>query len=335
MMRRQIFLWMGLVVLFLSFGLSREGFAAEYRVKRGDTLVKISKKFGVSTQDLKQANGLQGSALKPRQILTIPGRANAATAKSAHPRITAEKTSRKIPSANLSTHVVRKGDNIYSIAKKNGLTVSDIMKANHLHSNRLKIGQRLALSKPEVRREVAAAEKPQTVDVSEPMEGDELEEDDLASPEEDMASVELDKETTAALFGKWNSPDERRLFVRVAMGFLGAPYRLGGSSVRGLDCSAFVKKIYAFFNVSLPRTAREQSRVGKRIARNDLEAGDLVFFNTRRSALGHVGIYIGNDEFVHAAAGRSRAVKVDTLNKPYYDKHFVKAVRLKSLDEGT
>lgn len=328
-MRRQIFLWMGLVVLFFSFGLSRDALAGEYRVKRGDSLYKIAKKYGVSKQALQEANGLQGVALKPKQILTIPGHT-----KSARSKVKEEKASRKSPPVNRSVHVVRKGDNIYSIARKNGVSVGDIMKANHLRSSRLKIGQRLALSKPEERKVVASAEKPEPVAPSEVPDGDELEEDELGIPDEDLAAIEMDKETSAALLGKWNSPDERQLFVRVAMGFLGAPYRLGGSSVRGLDCSAFVKKIYAFFNVSLPRTAREQSRVGKRIARSELEAGDLVFFNTRRNALGHVGIYIGNNEFVHAASGRSRAVKVDTLNKPYYDKHFVKAVRLKSLDEG-
>ena len=333
-MRRQIFLWMGLVVLFLSFGLGRDALAGEYRVKRGDSLYKIAKKYGVSKQALQEANGLQGIALKPKQILAIPGHTKAATAKSARTKVKEEKASRKSQPVNRSVHVVRKGDNIYSIARKNGVSVGDIMKANHLRSSRLKIGQRLALSKPEERKVVASAEKPEPVAPSEVPDGDELEEDELGIPDEDLAAIEMDKETSAALLGKWNSPDERQLFVRVAMGFLGAPYRLGGSSVRGLDCSAFVKKIYAFFNVSLPRTAREQSRVGKRIARSELEAGDLVFFNTRRNALGHVGIYIGNNEFVHAASGRSRAVKVDTLNKPYYDKHFVKAVRLKSLDEG-
>ncbi len=333
-MRRQIFLWMGLVVLFFSFGLSRNALAGEYRVKRGDSLYKIAKKFGVSTQALQEANGLQGIALKPKQSLTIPGQTKAATAKSARSKAKEEKASKKSPPVNRSVHVVRKGDNIYSIARKNGVSVGDIMRANHLRSSRLKIGQRLALSKPEERKVVASAEKPEPVAPSEVPEGDDLEDDELGTPDEDLTTIEIDKETSAALMGKWNSPDERQLFVRVAMGFLGAPYRLGGSSVRGLDCSAFVKKIYAFFNVSLPRTAREQSRVGKRIARSELEAGDLVFFNTRRNALGHVGIYIGNNEFVHAASGRSRAVKVDTLNKPYYDKHFVKAVRLKSLDEG-
>jgi len=122
--------------------------------------------------------------------------------------------------------------------------------------------------------------------------------------------------------------------VRVAKGFLGAPYRLGGSSVRGLDCSAFVKKIYEFFDVSLPRTAKEQARVGMHVSRDELKEGDLVFFNTRRRAYGHVGIYIGNNEFVHAAAGRARMVRIDTLDKPYYNKRFVKAVRIKGMDSG-
>jgi LysM repeat protein len=274
---------------------------------------------------LREANDIQGSAIKPKQILIIPESAKTTTAKT-----------RKSQSVKLSSYVVKKGDSIYSISKKTGVSVSQIRNINHLRSSRLKTGQHLTLSKPAARKEVAKTEeeKLETVDMSLLAEVEDLEDDEAGPPDDDQASVERDKEQTAALLGKWNSPDERRLFVRVAMGFLGAPYRFGGSSVRGLDCSAFVKKIYELFNVSLPRTAREQSRVGKRVARNELEEGDLVFFNTHRRALGHVGIYIGNNEFVHAASGRSKAVKIDTLDKPYYDTHFIKAVRLKSLDDG-
>jgi cell wall-associated NlpC family hydrolase len=71
--------------------------------------------------------------------------------------------------------------------------------------------------------------------------------------------------------------------------------------------------------------------VGTRIARDDLIEGDLVFFNTRRS-YGHVGIYIGNNKFVHASS-RNREIRIDDLDEPYYNEHFVKAVRLKGLDE--
>jgi cell wall-associated NlpC family hydrolase len=116
----------------------------------------------------------------------------------------------------------------------------------------------------------------------------------------------------------------------VATGFLGAPYRFGGSSLKGIDCSSFVQKIYGIFDVSLPRNARQQSKVGVSIDREKLAQGDLVFFHTRRP-LGHVGIYIGNNEFVHASS-KSKGVRIDSLDTPYYQKRFQRAVRIKGLD---
>jgi cell wall-associated NlpC family hydrolase len=80
----------------------------------------------------------------------------------------------------------------------------------------------------------------------------------------------------------------------VAIGFLGAPYRLGGSGLKGIDCSAFVRKTYQIFDIDLPRNAGTQSKVGMSIDHEELVEGDLVFFRTRRP-LGHVGIYIGNN----------------------------------------
>ncbi|MFH1080219.1 MAG: NlpC/P60 family protein [Pseudomonadota bacterium] len=330
MMRRRIFMWMGLVVLFFALGAGREVFAADsYKVKRGDNLAKISKKFGVSVEALKETNNLQSDALKPRQALLIPKSTKTKVAKS-----------KKSTHAVTTSYIVKKGDSLYTIARKTGVSVSDLREMNHIRGSRLRLGQRLFLAKSESRVEVAeaAADNVEPTELSALPEGDELEEDDAGPANADEwastdQEADREKEESAEILGKWESPHERQLFARVAMGFLGAPYRFGGSSVRGLDCSAFVKKIYAFFNISLPRTAREQARIGKRISRSDLEVGDLVFFNTRRRAFGHVGIYIGNNEFVHASAGRTRAVKVDTLDKPYYNKRFVKAVRLKALDE--
>ena len=161
---------------------------------------------------------------------------------------------------------------------------------------------------------------------------EEEEEDGGITSETAWAEIERRNKESVELLGKWNNPEEPKLLVRVAMGFLGAPYRLGGSSVKGLDCSGFVKKIYQFFNIDLPRTAFEQSHIGLRVARDELIEGDLLFFNTRRK-LGHVGIYIGNNEFVHASS-RKRGVRIDNLNTPYFDKRFVRAVRLKGSDVG-
>jgi len=319
MMKRQIFLWMGLIVLFTAFGLSQEVLAKEYKVRRGDSLAKISKKFGVTTQALMEVNGLTTNAIKPKQVLTIPDNGKKQIVKS-----------KKVHAYNAEYYVVKKGDTLQTIAKNTGHSLNEIRRLNHVNARSLKIGQKLVLTRHGPVRELAVARTDGT---------DEEEDDDLLGDDEDIVMndslVEADKdvETNAELLGKWDSPHERSLFVRVAKGFLGAPYRLGGSSVRGLDCSAFVKKIYEFFDVSLPRTAREQAHVGKRVSKDELKEGDLVFFNTRR-AYGHVGIYIGNNEFVHAAAGRERMVRIDTLDKPYYNKRFVKAVRIKGLDSG-
>ncbi|MDI6776568.1 MAG: NlpC/P60 family protein [Syntrophales bacterium] len=320
MMKRRIFLWMGLIVLFLSFGIYQEGLAKElYRVKRGDTLSKISKKLGVNTQALKEANNLKSDALRPNQILTIPEQAK-------RKKIAKCRT---LPSIKTESYLVEKGDTLFSIAKKTGLSVKEIKRTNHLRTHHLKIGQMLVLSKPVIRMEGATKNAINDTREIAASEG-EIEDDGEDVGEDDGREVGKDEEANTELLGKWSDFNERELFVRVVKGFLGAPYRFGGSSIRGIDCSAFVRKIYQFFGINLPRTAREQSYVGKRVPRNELEEGDLVFFNTRRP-VGHVGIYIGNNKFIHASF-RNREVRVDSLESPYFDKRFIRAVRVKGLD---
>ena len=122
MMKRQIFLWMGLIVLFTAFGLSQEVFAKEYKVKRGDSLAKISKKFGVTPQAVMEANGLTSDALQPRQILIIPDNSKKKTAKI-----------KKTSSYSAEYYVVKKGDTLKAIAKKTGHPVSEISRLNHVN----------------------------------------------------------------------------------------------------------------------------------------------------------------------------------------------------------
>ncbi len=320
MMRRRIFLWMGLSILFASFGFCREGLAREtYKVQKGDTLSSVSEKIGVSVDALKSANHLKGSRLKTRQILVIP---SSPVNTSPRPKISSS------PKAEL--YRVIKGDTLARIAKKTGVSVAELRELNRLPGSALKIGQKLALAKAR-RPDRDAAPMEYEKNLAMP-EMEEEEEDGGIVTEEAWAEIERRKQESASLLGNWSTPDEPKLLVKVAMGFLGAPYRLGGYSVTGVDCSGFVKKIYQVFNIDLPRTAAEQSHVGLRVSRSELVEGDLLFFNTRRK-LGHVGIYIGNNEFVHASS-RKRGVRVDNLSMPYYDKRFVRAVRLKGTDEG-
>ncbi len=323
MMERRIFLWMGLSVLFFSLLFGADGFAdQQYRVKKGDSLARIAKKYGVTNQSIRDANGLDGNRIKAGKLIVIPAKSSQKLAKSS--KTNPQKTDR--------LYVVKKGDTLSGIARKSGLTVAELKKLNHLKGNKLINGQKLALAK------ATAAGPGSKVRKAEPTRNDpaDAEEDlltDEMAPTEEIAELENEIRYSENTLGKWKDPEERNLLVKVAKGFLGAPYRLGGSSVKGLDCSGFVKKMYEFFDVNLPRTAREQAHVGMKVAKGELAEGDLVFFNTRR-AFGHVGIYIGNNQFVHASSGKKdRHVRIDSLDKPYYNKRFIKAVRLKSLEE--
>jgi cell wall-associated NlpC family hydrolase len=125
---------------------------------------------------------------------------------------------------------------------------------------------------------------------------------------------------------------EPEILTRVARSFVGAPYKYGGESVRGLDCSAFVRKMYAIFEVDLPRCAREQYYAGTRVDKNNLATGDLVFFRARPAACypGHVGIYLGGDMFIHASSLPSRGVKIDHLSGAYFARTYMGAVRVKA-----
>jgi cell wall-associated NlpC family hydrolase len=106
----------------------------------------------------------------------------------------------------------------------------------------------------------------------------------------------------------------------------GTRYRLGGTTKKGVDCSAFVQSVFlGAFAVSLPRTAREQYRASRRISRTELKEGDLVFFNTT-GGVSHVGIYLQNNKFIHASA--SKGVTVSDLFDPYYLSRFIGAGRV-------
>jgi LysM repeat protein len=205
-----------------------------------------------------------------------------------------------------------------------------IMALNHVNSKSLRVGQKLVLVKP--------AYEPEESIVAQGNEDIEEGEDsqDIDSENDDQGIINLSQQDEQSrkeeLLGKWSSHDEMQLFVKVATGFIGAPYRFGGSSLKGIDCSSFVQKIYRIFDVTLPRKASEQSKVGISITRENLTEGDLIFFHTKRS-LGHVGIYIGNNEFVHASS-RSKGVRIDSLATPYYQKRFQRAVRVKGLDNN-
>ena len=114
-----------------------------------------------------------------------------------------------------------------------------------------------------------------------------------------------------------------------AVNVLGTPYRWGGSSPsKGFDCSGLVKYAFNDATFDLPRTSNAMaSGHGEKVDRNDLKPGDLIFFNIKSRRVNHVAIYLGNDRFIHAPR-RGKRVSIDTLSKPYWQKHYVVAKRV-------
>ena len=127
---------------------------------------------------------------------------------------------------------------------------------------------------------------------------------------------------TSAVANDWGD----RLVSR-AMKYLGTPYRYGGTSPGGFDCSGFVYYLYgAVFGQTIPRMPHDMAREGTPVGRSDLKRGDLVFFGYR-GTFTHVGIYAGNGQFVHATH-RGSPVQVTPLGADYYRDRYMAAVRL-------
>ena len=117
--------------------------------------------------------------------------------------------------------------------------------------------------------------------------------------------------------------------VVTAMGFLGVPYRRGGTSAEtGFDCSGFVRAMYEqSLGLLLPRRANEQAAATERIDKSDLQPGDLVFFNTMRRAFSHVGIYVGDGKFIHSPKPGAQ-VRVEDMRAGYWQTRFDGARRV-------
>lgn len=114
--------------------------------------------------------------------------------------------------------------------------------------------------------------------------------------------------------------------IDYAKQYLGTPYKWGASSGKAFDCSGFVVYVMKKFDVDLKRRASEQFKGGIEVAREDLQPGDLVFFTTYKKGPSHVGIYIGNNEFIHASSGHGR-VMITSLNSSYYKPRYLGARR--------
>jgi len=113
----------------------------------------------------------------------------------------------------------------------------------------------------------------------------------------------------------------RKKIIDIAFSFLNMPYKLGGNGEKNIDCSTLTRLVYEKVGLKLPQTSYSQYKEGEKISLSEALPGDLVFFK-RGIRVGHVGIYIGNDLFIHASDSQGK-VSIASLNNEYFKKHFV------------
>jgi cell wall-associated NlpC family hydrolase len=279
-----------------------------HTVKPGESLSAIGKKYRVATEEILAANQLSGEKIRTGQNLVIPGIKGKESPAAKKPSPSGGETAGAPKSAQ--THKVKKGETLASIAKKYGLEVEESKEINEGGGQKLKAGQVIRLRLED--GEDLGAQK------------NEAHKGATESLEEPLAFVQGD----GFLVGE----KSRELLGRVARSFQGFRYTKGGGSINGMDCSSYVQRVYKIFGIDLPRTAREQFRVGYTVAKNALQVGDLVFFKRPKSREPtHVGIYIGDSQYIHTSLTKRR-VDIDSLDGRYANLHFVGAKRIEEVE---
>lgn len=305
-----------MIVLIAAFPSLAFG-AATHTVKKKESLLSLSKKYHVTVAELKAANNLVNSKLKPGTKLVIPPRKSASASES-----------RGTDSSASATYKVKKGETLATVAKKTGVSAKELKKLNGLKAGRVKPGQVLALRKSESAEESRPAV---TTNVRPLLHADLYNEEEY---ERTLAELTDDGDRGVDFSRKidLNAKEEATsLLKKRAYSFLGTRYRFGGTTRSGIDCSSFVQQVFRGMNVDLPRTAREQFSVGDKVSPGDLQKGDLVFFQTYARFASHVGIYLGENKMIHASS-RDRRVVISKINTPYYLSRFLGAKRIEKIN---
>lgn len=279
-----------------------------YTVKKGDNLKEIAGKYNLSVKELKKLNHLRSNKLKPGQklivkILSYP-----------EPRATTSSYKEVSP-----YHIVKEGETLYRISLMYNVPLEELKRVNNLEGNIISVGQKLKIpSSSQIPEKPFVLESPKRT---------------LETKEENLKEkfeknvVAKNKILTPSMLSKEGEMALRQKFIELSKNLADARYKLGGEGNGYLDCSAFVKLIYEEFGIKLPRSSAQQFQVGVYVEEDELMPGDLVFFKTNGRTISHVGIYLGDNRFIHISSSRKR-LSIDSLNDPYFRKRYAGAKRI-------
>jgi LysM repeat protein len=325
-----------------------------YIVKSGDTLSKIAQQHKTSVSALQKSNNISGSTIYVGQKLNVNGTpvANGVAKPAAKPATTQPVSS--------STYTIVSGDTLSGIAKKHGVSVTQLMNWNKLSSSNIRVGQVLKIensahsSKPSPVASPISSPSASPSGTYKVVSGDTLSGiahrhgisvtqimnwNNLTSSlvrvgqvlkvENSVVAAQPSTTPVSAPVSAPTNSSTVNAIVSTATSLVGTPYVWGGATTQGFDCSGFIYYVYNKAGVSLPRT-NTTGYDARSYEVSKPQVGDLVFFkNTYRQGISHMGIYIGQNKFIHAGGDR---VQITSLNDSYWGKHFDSYKRLYAMD---
>ena len=301
---------------------------AKYAIKNGDTLFTIARKHHTTIEEVKKANGLKkGETLKLGRVLKVPKNTYFPNKK----KKVAKKTNTK-KSTKSAKYTIKSGDTLSTIARKHHTTTAKMRKANGLKKGEtLKLGRVLKVPKNSYVKNT----KKKTFKIVKAKKS--RQDKKLAKALMNIKSKKIAKKgqkfSMGDIFFGGKSKGKSNKITQLAKKKLGKRYVWGAVGQKNtFDCSGLTCYVCKKNGITIPRTSRAQSTYGKRVSRSDLRPGDLIFFDTskrRKGYVNHVGIYLGNDRFIHASSAKKKVV-ITKLSKSFYSKRYKGARRVTS-----
>ncbi|AUD12759.1 MULTISPECIES: LysM peptidoglycan-binding domain-containing protein [unclassified Planococcus (in: firmicutes)] len=332
-------------VLSLALG-AADTEASSYKIKPGDTLWKVASSNDVSVANLKTWNRLSTDAIYPNQVLRLTSPAAASTPAPSAPAAPA--------AAKTSTYTVKAGDTLYKVAKAHATSVAKIQQLNNLSNSTIHVGQKLKVSGTAS----AVVASPSPAPAAPPAQANTTTYRVVSG--DTLSKISRSYKVSVTQLMSWNNLSTSNIRVgqvlkiqggtapapspvqvskpaasskagqvlSIARTQLGVPYAWGGTTSSGFDCSGYLYYVYNRAGITIPRT-NTIGYYASSFTVSSPQPGDLVFFkNTYRPGISHVGIYVGNNSFIHAGGDR---VQITSLNDSYWGKHFDSYKRLNAM----
>lgn len=320
--------------------------ASSYKIQPGDTLWKVASSNQVSVSNLKSWNKLSSDAIYPNQVLRLTSPSAASTPAPSAPAAPA--------AAKTSTYTVKAGDTLYKVANAHSTSVAKIQQLNNLNNSTIHIGQKLKVSGTAP----AVVASPSPAPAAPPAQANTTTYRVVSG--DTLSKISRSYKVSVAQLMSWNNLSTSNIRVgqvlkiqggaapapspvqvsnpaasskagqvlSIARTQLGVPYAWGGTTSSGFDCSGYLYYVYNRAGITIPRT-NTIGYYASSFTVSSPQPGDLVFFkNTYRPGISHVGIYVGNNSFIHAGGDR---VQITSLNDSYWGKHFDSYKRLNAM----